>query len=121
MAAGRLVRLGCAAAWAAIAIAMPTAARAGPSTLVECIEGADFIANAAAARDNGMARQAFLARLDGDFVAIRAFPVALRWFVKDADDERFLRAAVVEVYARPQPPERHRERFFADCVSRAAA
>ena len=42
----------------------------------------------------------------GDFVAIRAFPVALRWFVKDTDDEAFLRAAVEDVYDRPQDPER---------------
>ena len=47
-------------------------------------------------------------RLEGDFVAIRAFPVALRWFVKDADDERFLRAAAEDVFDRPLPPERHR-------------
>ena len=34
------------------------------STLEECIEGADFIGNAAYSRDNGMARAAFLDRLE---------------------------------------------------------
>jgi len=108
--------LGC----ALLALA-PLAAGATTSTLEECVEGADFIANAAYSRDNGMARDSFLERLEGDFLAIRAFPVALRWFVKDADDERFLRAAVLAVFDRPQPADRHRSAFFAACVTRASA
>ena len=104
--------------WGALA---PTAAFATASTLGECVEGADFIANAAAARDNGMGRATFLDRLEGDFMAIRAFPVGLRWFVRDADDERFLRAAAEDVFDRPRLPERHRTAFFAACVSRSAA
>jgi hypothetical protein len=106
---------------AAASIAMSGGARAAASTLEECVEGGDFIANAAQARDNGMARAAFLERLEGDFVAIRAFPVALRWFVKDRDDERFLRAAVEAVFDRPRPPDEHRDAFFAACVRRATA
>lgn len=99
----------------------PNAARAAASTLEECIEGADFIAHAAQSRDNGMARASFLDRLEGDFVTIRAFPASLRWFVKDPDDERFLRAAAEAVFDRPLPPDRHRAAFFAACVSRASA
>ena len=110
-----------AAMLAAFAALLPQAARATPSTLSECIEGADFIANAAASRDNGLARDAFLDRLEGDFVAIRAFPPPLRWFVKDAGDEAFLRAAVEAVYDRPLAPERHRTAFLAACVTRATA
>jgi hypothetical protein len=110
-----------AAALAALAVTLPMGASAGHSTIVECIEGSDFIANAAASRDNGMSRKDYLARLESDFVTIRAFPVALRWFVKDNDDERFLRAAAVDVFDRPLAPDRHRDRFFAACVSRAAA
>ena len=121
MDAERLRRLAFGAAIGLLAIGACVQARAGQSTIVECIEGSDFIANAAASRDNGMSRKAFLERLEGDFLAIRAYPVALRWFVKDADDERFLRSAVADVYDRPQAPDRHRERFFAACVSRAAA
>ena len=81
-----------ASAWVAVLATLPTGAHGATSTLLECLEGADFIANAAASRDNGLERGVFLDRLEGDFVAIRAFPVALRWFVKDADDEAFLRA-----------------------------
>ena len=109
------------AAVAGMAALAPAASLAATSTLAECIEGSDFIANAAASRDNGLPRDAFLDRLEGDFAAIRAFPVPLRWFVKDADDEGFLRSAVVDVYDRPQPPDRHRDAFFVACVSRATA
>lgn len=110
-----------AAMLAAFAALVPHAALATPSTLSECIEGGEFIANAAASRDNGLTRDAFLDRLEGDFVAIRSFPAPLRWFVKDADDEAFLRAAVEVVYDRPLAPERHRAAFFAACVTRATA
>ena len=115
-------RASLAAALIAAAVALsPLGTLAASSSLVECIEGADFIANAAASRDNGLPRDAFLDRLEGDFVAIRAFPVALRWFVKDTDDEAFLRAASEDVYDRPLAPDRHREAFFAACVTRATA
>lgn len=109
------------AALVALASAASPTAQAGQSTITECVEGSDFIEHAADARDNGMSRAAFLGRLDADFQTIRAFPVALRWFVKDRDDETFLRGAAADVYDRPLAPEKHRELFFAACVSRAAA
>jgi hypothetical protein len=112
----RWLALGC-----ALAALVSVPARATTSTLEDCIEGADFIGNAAYSRDNGLARATFLDRLESDFVAIRAFPAALRWFVKDADDERFLRAAATDVFDRPQSPDRHRAAFFAACVTRATA
>ena len=114
----RPIVLGCAAA---LMVVGATGARGSGTSLAECIEGADFIANAAMSRDNGIGRAAFIARLEGDFAAIRAYPVALRWFVKDGDDERFLRAAAEDVFDRPLPPDRHRAAFFAACVGRASA
>ncbi|CAG0992760.1 hypothetical protein BURK1_02360 [Burkholderiales bacterium] len=104
-----------------LAAAAPGAARGGPSTLVECIEGSEFVANAAASRDNGISRDAFLDRLEGDLAAIHAFPVSIRWFAKDADDEQFLRAAARDVFDRPRSPERHAAAFFAACVARGSA
>lgn len=86
-----------------------------------CFEGSDFIANAAIARENGMARETFVARVEADFVMIRAFPPELRWFVVDEDDERFLRAAVAEVFDSPRGPESHRAEFLNACFARAAA
>ena len=114
------MRIRHAAVVAVFALAAPGAA-AGVASFEECIEGADFIANAAGSRDNGMSREAFLDRLEGDFRLIRAFPVALRWFVKDAADERFLADAVRDVYDRPAPPDEHRARFLAACLARGQA
>jgi hypothetical protein len=68
----------CCGGWLALGCALAALAslpaRATTSTLEECVEGADFIGHAAYSRDNGMAREAFLDRLEGDFVTIRAFP-----------------------------------------------
>lgn len=114
------MRIRRAAAAAAFAL-VSSGAAAGVTSFAECIEGSDFIANAAGSRDNGMSREAFLDRLEGDFLMIRAFPVALRWFVKDAADERFLADAVRDVYDRPGPPDEHRARFLAACLARGQA
>lgn len=95
--------------------------QAGVPTVPDCLEGSDFVANAARARDNGMPRDAFLARMEEDFVVIRSFPPALRWFVKDDDDERFLLDAAARVYDRPQAPAQHQADFLAVCLQRLTA
>ena len=94
---------------------------AGSPSVTECFEGSDFIANAARARDNGIARTVFLARMDEEFVMTRAFPPALRWFAKDFDDEQFLRAAAITVFDAPAPPEHHRALFLDACFARSIA
>jgi hypothetical protein len=96
-------------------------AHAGVPTLDECREASEFIANAARARDNGYAREAFLARMEDDFVVIRAFPPALRWFVKDGDDERFLVESAARVFDRPRAPAGHHADFLAECLARIGA
>lgn len=85
----------------------------------ECREGGDFIRNAALSRDSGATREFFVGRLEEDLQTIRAFPPALRWFVHDADDEKFLRAEVEAVFDAPQPSERHRSGFLERCVLRS--
>src|ERR1700687_6409165 len=57
--------------------AMPSIA--GRPTMEECLEGSDFIRNAALSRAAGGAGDTFLERMSGDFLGIRAFPAALRW------------------------------------------
>jgi hypothetical protein len=99
------------------AVAVADAA-ASVATGDECAEGAEFIGNAARARDNGMSREAFLARMRGDFAAIRAFPPELRWFVHDAADEAFLYAAARDVFDHPESPEVHQVAFFGACLNR---
>ena len=96
-----------------------TAGASAPS-VTECLEGSDFIVNAARARENGMSRAAFLARMEEDFRLIQAFPPELRWFAKDADDERLLLEAARDVFDAPAAPEAHRARFLAVCLARAS-
>jgi hypothetical protein len=96
-------------------------AQAGVSSPDECIEGSEFIANAARARDNGIGRETFLDRLEADLIAIRAFPPSLRWFARDRDDERFLFEAAARVFDRPRSPEQHHADFLAGCLDRTLA
>ncbi|MFO1314628.1 MAG: hypothetical protein U1F58_03410 [Burkholderiales bacterium] len=106
---------------AAAALAGSLVAAASPLTVAECFEGGDFIANAARARDNGVRRDVFLARLEEDLMLIQAYPPALRWFAKDADDEELLSHAARDVFDAPAAPEAHRARFLAVCFTRASA
>jgi hypothetical protein len=92
----------------------------GSPTVGECLEGADFIANAASARDNGMSREAFLRRLDDDLTLIHVFPPELRWFAKDEDDERLLQMAARQVFDQPESRESHRARFLDACFARVS-
>jgi hypothetical protein len=103
----------------AVALALPASAAAHPHNAGECREGGDFIRNAALSRDAGYSRAFFLGRLEQDFVAIRAFPPALRWFVLDQDDEKFLRAEVEAVFDAPQSSEEHRASFLQRCIRRS--
>ena len=106
---------------ACLAVALATGAEAALPTLTDCMEGSDFVANAARSRDNGMTRASFLDRLDADLAAIRAFPPELRWFARNPDDERFLVTEATRVFDQPQAPERHQAEFLAACLDRAPA
>jgi hypothetical protein len=97
------------------AASLPIPASALTVTLEECGEGADFIRNAALSRDNGLAAEAFLRRMDDDLMAIRSVPPALRWFVRDADDERLLRIAALDVFVDPRGAEAHHRDFLQNC------
>jgi hypothetical protein len=96
------------------------AALAHKPTLTECLEGGDFIRNAALSRDNGTTRKFFLDNLRQDYVMIRAFRPELRWFVMDVDDEEFLQAEVMLVFDSPLPGEQHRTDFLERCARRPA-
>jgi len=111
--------LQCVAACACVALALPAAA--SRQTVEECFEGSDFIANAARARENGISRHDFIARMADDFELIHAFPPALRWFAKDEADERFLLDAARAVFDAPDTPEAHRLQFLSACFERGTA
>lgn len=101
-----------------LAVAAPAAGH--EPRLQECLEGGDFIAHTAQARDNGVTRTVFLERLVADVHLIRAFPPELRWFVVDPDDAEFLHVEATQVFELPQPPEAHRVQFLARCFDRMA-
>jgi hypothetical protein len=103
------------------AVAVSVVVDASNLSVAECFEGSDFIANAAHARENGMTRAAFLGRLEEDLELIQAYPPQLRWFAKDAEDERFLFESAKRVFDAPEAPERHRARFLAACFTRGTA
>jgi len=104
---------------AAALLAQAASVFAGTPTPEECWEGGEFIRNAALSREAGMAREAFLARMESDFQLVQNFPPDLRWFVKDRDDELFLLAAAARVFDEPARPMEHESIFLAACFSRA--
>ena len=93
---------------------------AGRPTMEECLEGSDFIRNAALSRDAGVAADSFLDRMSEDFLVIRAFPAELRWFVHDASDEMFLAKEARLVFEQPSNPDDHSAHFLRVCVDRMA-
>jgi len=93
-------------------------ALAGQPTLSECVEGSDFIGNAALARDAGMPEVKFIERMQQDFRLIHAYRQELRWFAHDSDDEAFLLGAAREVFVHPDVPEEHRRAFLEACFVR---
>ncbi|MEI7446890.1 MAG: hypothetical protein WCK28_18520 [Burkholderiales bacterium] len=97
------------------AVLLPAPAGALTVTLEECDEGADFIRNAAYSRENGLSAAEFLRRMEDDLVMIRGVPAALRWFVRDDDDEAMLRTAAIAVFAEPRGPHEHHREFLAGC------
>jgi hypothetical protein len=108
------------AGFAVFALACAGVAAASRPSLDECFEGSDFIGHAALSRDAGMSGDAFLDRMEQDFLVIRAFPTDLRWFAHDQDDELFLLNEAREVFAHPEPAENHQRAFLNACVDRMA-
>lgn len=87
-----------------------------PHPIDECLEGGEFIRNAALSRDNGITRDYFMSRLHADLEAIRSFPPQLRWFVRNEQDETLLTTAAQKVFDTPQAPRRHEIEFVDECM-----
>jgi hypothetical protein len=104
--------------WFGLAGSVASPAGAHALSLQECLEGGDFIAHAAQARDNGVTRTAFLDHLVDDIRLIQAFPPQLRWFVADPPDAEFLYAEAALVFDTPQQPEAQRAQFLSRCLDR---
>jgi hypothetical protein len=106
--------------WVAVLAALSSAAAAHSLSNQECIEGSDFIKNAALSRENGLDGTRFISITLADFEAIKNFPPELRWFVQDKQDEDYLLAAVQEVFEHPRDPADHQHSFLDQCLKRAA-
>jgi hypothetical protein len=102
---------------AAVVAGLAAPAPAHDLSFNECIEGSEFIANAARSRDYGITRDEFMLRLHDDIAAIQAFPPYLRWFVQDEEDQRLLVAQTEGVFDDPRPPESHRSVFLEACLA----
>jgi hypothetical protein len=87
-------------------------------SLEECLEGSDFIRNAALSRDNGISGIEFLGRMRSDIMLIQAFPPELRWFVQDEEDETLLLTHAALVFDEPKAPETHQSSFLQACLER---
>ena len=85
----------------------------------ECMEGTDYIRNAALSREQGMTESAFMDVFDNDLVMLRSIPPTLRWFVQDEDDAEFLRSALNEVFRLPATPDQHARNFAEACLLRS--
>jgi hypothetical protein len=101
-----------------LALAAGTALAHRP-TVRECREAGEFVRNAALSRDSGMAREAFMERMQGDLVAIRNYPPAMRWFAQDEDDEAFLVQAIERVFDSPAKSTEHESEMLGSCLARA--
>jgi hypothetical protein len=82
----------------------------------ECREASQFIGNAAQSRDNGASKEFFVGRLDDDLFLLESLAPEHRWFAHSADEARFLRDAVLEVFDFPRRPAEHAADFLADCL-----
>ncbi len=98
------------------ALSASTTAFTHELTARECMEGSDYIRNAALSRDGGVTEQAFMEVFEQDMALIARVPPSLRWFVQDHDDEALLRAALDEVFHRPLTPPQHAQNFAHECV-----
>ena len=107
------------ALFACLASSLAIDAAGSVPSVAECLEASDFIANAARSRDNGLTRDTFMERLEGDLAAIRNYPAPLRWFAHDDADARFLAESAGQVFDTPADPEVQRAQFLRSCFARA--
>jgi hypothetical protein len=86
----------------------------------DCLEGAEFIGNAARLRDSGRpegTEEVFVSRAIVDLEMIRAYPPEFRWFAQDELTERFLLSEILRVWREIQSPEQHYQSFLDRCIN----
>jgi hypothetical protein len=101
---------------ALLAMLVPAVCIAHQPSKNECIEGSDFIKNAALARDGGIGEDRFIGRVQEDIEAIQSLPPQLRWFVQDDEAAEFLITAVANVFHHPEAAQIHQAEFLQACL-----
>lgn len=101
--------------------ALPALCAAREPSVNECVEGSDFIRNAALARDSGVSEDSFLARIHEDIAVIQALPPKLRWFVQDEEDAALLISAATDVFRKPKDANAHQRDFLTACLPKASS
>ena len=118
--APRLALLACALALIGLAQAQAPAPAAPVAphrpSVQECREVGEFVRNAALSRDHGVSESSFMDRLEGDLMAIRGHPPALRWFAQDRGTEAFLMRSAKTVFANPREPKEHETETVRACL-----
>ena len=81
----------------------------------QCRQAAQFVLQAARARDAGMSPALFLATLERDLDTLLARPVSQRWFVRGPLEAGLIRFAAIAVFNRPASAEQHGRQFRRVC------
>lgn len=109
------------AKWIALLLAWPLLSQSHTLSKQECSEGADYIQRAAHFRDRGISEAKFVGIFDKDVQETQATPPAQRWFIQDEGDRVFLRAAVVDVFQKPEAASKHAAEFYQACNTRVVS
>ena len=96
----------------------PLMSMAHELSIQECVEGGEFIKNAALARDRGVSESYFISKIRDDIEVIQGFPRELRWFVQDEDDAVFLIEAAASVFQQPKLPRMHQAEFIVSFLAK---
>lgn len=81
----------------------------------QCRQAAQFVLQAAMARDAGMSPALFLATLERDLDTLLARPLHQRWFVRSPVEAGLIRFAAVAVFNRPASAAQHGRQFQLIC------
>ncbi len=87
----------------------------------ECHEASDFIEHAAMSRDNGYSKEKLVGRFDDDIMVLSGMDPQKRWFVRSPGATRFLREALVEVFAVKRKPGDQASIFRGSCMAHVLA
>ena len=87
----------------------------------ECHEASDFIEHAAMSRDNGYSQKTLIQRFDDDIMILSDMHPEKRWFVRSPGATKFLRQALMDVFALKRKPRDQAGAFRTSCMAHVLA